>query len=226
MIKDLLSLIYPQVCVICPEDLYKEEKFICSECRYHLPRTGFHHVADNPVVKHFWGRIPVEAATAYFYFNKGLKAQELIHKVKYRGNTELGIYLGNMFGAELKDSPFSEKINLVIPVPLHERKLKKRGYNQSFLIAKGIAEAFGIEYSADYLIRSVATSTQTRKSRFKRWENVENKFDVTNEEAMKDKHILLVDDVVTTGSTLEACAKAILNVPGTKISIAALASTQ
>lgn len=226
MIKDILSLIYPQVCVICPEDLYEGEKFICSECRYHLPRTGFHHVADNPVAKHFWGRLPVEGATAYFYFNKGLKVQELVHKVKYRGKTELGVYLGNMFGAELKTSSFSKKINLVIPVPLHEQKQKKRGFNQSFLIAKGIAEALNIDYSADYLIRSVATATQTRKSRFKRWENVENKFEVKNADAMKDKHILLVDDVVTTGSTLEACARAILNVQGTKVSVAALASTQ
>lgn len=226
MIKDILSLIYPQVCVICPEDLYEGEKFICSECRYHLPRTGFHNIADNPVAKHFWGRIPVEAATAYFYFNKGLKVQELIHKIKYRGKTELGIYLGQMFGAELKTSSFAEKINFVIPVPLHEQKQRQRGYNQSYLIAKGIAEALGVDYSADYLVRSKATDTQTRKSRFKRWQNVDNKFEVTDTEAIKGKNVLLVDDVVTTGSTLEACGRAILSMPDTKLSIAALASTQ
>ncbi len=226
MIKDLISLIYPQVCVICPEDLYEGEKFICSECRYHLPRTGFHNLSDNPVAKNFWGRIPVEAATSFFFFNKGLKVQELIHQVKYRGNKELGIYLGNMFGAELKTSPFSEKIDIVIPVPLHEQKQKRRGFNQSFFIAKGIAEALSANCSEEMVKRSVATDTQTKKSRLKRWENVEDKFEIVNEEVMKDKHILLVDDVVTTGATLEACARAILNVTGTKVSIAALACTQ
>lgn len=226
MIKDLISLIYPQACVICPGDLADGEQFICSECRYHLPKTGFHHLADNPVAKHFWGRVPVEAATAYFYFNKGLKVQELVHHVKYRGKKDLGIFLGNMFGAELKASPFAEKINIVIPVPLHEKKLKRRGFNQSYVIARGIAEALGAHCAPATVKRAIATDTQTRKSRIKRWENVEDKFEVTDAEAIKDKHILLVDDVVTTGSTLEACAQAILKVPGTHVSIAALACTQ
>ncbi|MGI8892227.1 MAG: ComF family protein [Bacteroidia bacterium] len=226
MLKDLLSLIYPQVCVICPEDLYQGEKFICSKCRYQLPRTGFHQLSDNPVAKHFWGRIPVEGATSYFYFNKGLKVQELIHQVKYRGKKELGVYLGDMFGSELKLSPFAQKIDLVIPVPLHEQKQKKRGFNQSYYIAKGIADALSAKCVPDLIRRSVATDTQTRKSRIKRWENVEDKFVATHSDQLQNKHVLLVDDVVTTGSTLEACARAILEVQGTKVSIATLACTE
>jgi ComF family protein len=226
MLKDLISLIYPQACVICPGDLYHGEQFICSECRFHLPRTGYHHLADNPIAKNFWGRIPVESATAYFYFNKGLKVQQLVHQVKYRGKKELGVFLGNMFGAELKSSSFAEEVNLVIPVPLHEQKQKRRGYNQSYFIARGIAEAIAADCLPEIIKRTEATDTQTKKSRIKRWENVEDKFAITDTGLLQDKHVLLVDDVVTTGSTLEACAQEILKVPGTKISIAALACTQ
>ena len=226
MLKDLISLIYPQVCVTCSEDLYTGEKFICSECRYNLPRTQYHLFLNNPVAKNFWGRTPIEAATAYYFFNKGLKVQDLIHQVKYRGKKELGIYLGNMFGAELKSSPFFEKINLVIPVPLHKDKLHKRGYNQSHLIAEGIAEALSAQCIPDAVTRKLATETQTRKTRFKRWENVEEKFEVLNWQQLENNRILLVDDVITTGSTLEACARAILQIPGTKVSVAALACTQ
>ena len=226
MIKDLLSLIYPQVCVTCPEDLYEGEQFICSGCRYHLPRTGYHHLADNPVARHFWGRIPVNAATSCFYFNKGLKVQELIHQVKYRGKKDLGVYLGNMFGSEIKGSPFTEKADIILPVPLHEQKQKKRGFNQSFLIAQGMAEALSINFSDQYLKRKNATETQTRKSRMKRWDNVSDKFEVNNSAELEGKKIILVDDVVTTGATLEACAQTLVHIPGVSVNIAVLACTQ
>jgi ComF family protein len=225
MINDFLAMIFPKVCYACGKSLFKKEECICLYCLYHLPKTNFHLHHDNPVIKLFWGRVNIFSAAALFSFSKGGKVQHLIHQLKYKGKKEIGISLGKFYGNELKQSPLFAPAEVVVPVPLHPKKLKKRGYNQSEMFAQGIAEAMKINIPKEALIRTRASETQTKKSRFARWKNVEEIFSVTVPDALKGKHVLLVDDVVTTGSTLEACAEKILRVPGTKVSIATLAST-
>jgi ComF family protein len=221
-INDFFGLFFPELCVACNTHLLNQEKLLCTKCQYNIPRTNFHTDPGNPVAQLFWGRAKIEHASAYFYFNKGTIYQEMMHHFKYHGKKEIGFVLGKDFGLQLKDSPFNE-IDIVVPVPLHPKKFKKRGYNQSDLIANGLA--FSLEKPVDTynLYRTVATSTQTRKSRFARWQNVENIFSIKDTTLFEGKHILLVDDVVTTGSTFEACANAILEIKGTKVSIVALA---
>jgi ComF family protein len=170
----------------------------------------------------FWGRAPVVYGTAGYFFQKKGHFQHMIHAMKYRGVKELGKELGKLMGYEMADSVFSET-ELIVPVPLHPEKLQKRGYNQSEWIAWGIGEALHKPVHNGILIRVIANETQTRKSRFDRWINVENVFRIRKPEAIQGKHVLLVDDVVTTGATLEACAHVILRIPGTKVSVATLA---
>lgn len=221
-INDFFNLFFPDLCVACNSHLVNQENLICTKCLYNLPKTMFHVDENNPVAKLFWGRTKVEFATAFFHFNKGSKYQGMMHKFKYHNCKEIGFVLGKYFGTSIKDSNFN-KIDIIIPVPLHKSKLKKRGYNQSEWIAKGMSESLSKPIDSNTLIRKIATETQTRKSRFERWKNVDNIFGIQNADHIKGKHILLVDDVVTTGSTLEACANAILEIENTKVSIATLA---
>jgi ComF family protein len=221
-IADFFGLFFPELCVVCNRHLIVQEKLICTKCLYELPKTNFHNELENPVAELFWGRAKIEFATAYFYFNKGSQYQGMMHQFKYHGKKEIGFVLGKTFGLQLKESPFKD-IDIIIPVPLHPKKQKKRGYNQSDWIAMGLAHSLTKVADIENLIRSVATTTQTRKSRFERWQNVENIFILKDPSKIEGKHILLVDDVVTTGSTLEACANVILEIKNTKVSIAALA---
>ncbi len=221
-LKDFFDLIFPDLCVACNNHLVTQERLICTSCLYNLPKTNFHKDLENPVSQLFWGRAKVEYATAYYFFNKGSQYQHMMHKFKYRGYKEIGYVLGRTFGEQIKNSVFKE-VDVVIPVPLHKSKYKKRGYNQSQLIAEGLSESLQKKLDTENLTRAIATSTQTRKSRFERWKNVEKIFKVKNPGDIEGKHVLLVDDVVTTGSTLEACANVILEIPETKVSIATLA---
>ena len=221
-IKDFFGLFFPELCVVCDTHLISQEKLICIKCLYSLPKTNFHNQKENPVAQLFWGRTKIEYATAFFFFNKGSIYQDMMHKFKYNGNKEIGYILGKSFGIQIKESIFSE-IDIIVPVPLHPKKQKKRGYNQSDWIAKGLAESMQKDIDTTNLIRSVATETQTRKSRFERWQNVESIFKIKNPALFEGKHILIVDDVVTTGSTLDACANILLELKNVKVSIAALA---
>ena len=221
-LNDFFNLIYPNLCVVCNNHLVSQEKLVCTSCLYNMPKTNFHLDIENPVSQLFWGRTKIEFATAFFFYSKGSSYQHMMHQFKYHGCKEIGYVLGQYFGSQLRESVFRET-ELVVPVPLHQSKLKKRGYNQSEYIARGIARALEKEVDVKTLIRAVATSTQTRKSRFERWKNVERIFVVSNPDLFAGRHILLVDDVVTTGSTLEACANAILEIHGTRVSIATLA---
>ncbi len=223
-IKDFFDLIYPRTCSCCNRTLGNQENEICTICAYELPRTNFHKSDDNPVAQCFWGRVSVHKATAYFLFNKGSKYQQLLHKLKYHHRPQIGIELGKMFGCELvKDKVFADNIDYIIPVPLHKKKLKKRGYNQSEVIAKGLAEFIHAEVNTTLLQRIYFTETQTKKNRHDRWQNVKNVFECKPIEKA-NAHILIVDDVITTGATLEACANAILQTnPNVTISIVALA---
>lgn len=222
-LDDLLWLVYPELCVSCDKPLNAGEKCLCTSCRFHLPKTNFHLEEVNPIIKHFWGKVKVEAAAAYFLFTKGEKVQHLIHQLKYRKRKDIGVFLGELYGYDLKKSAVFSTVDVIIPVPLHPKKLRKRGYNQSECFAEGLSQSLKVPYDVKSLKRKKETQTQTRKHRFERFENVNNVFSVTKPELLKGKHILLVDDVITTGSTLVACAEALLDVPGTKVSIAAIA---
>jgi len=219
---DFLWMMYPSLCAACGRPLFHGEDCICTPCRFHLPRTGFHLIDENPVVKHFWGKANVKGATAYYYFSKGERVQQLIHHLKYKGRKDVGIFIGFLMGNELQNSVFNS-IDVVVPVPLHASKLKKRGYNQSDCFAEGLANGLKKELSVSMLERVEATETQTRKHRFERFRNVDNIFRVADEQSANGRKILLVDDVITTGSTLISCAEALLKVPGTTVYIAAIA---
>jgi ComF family protein len=221
---DFLNLFYPNLCAACGEKLLTQEKVICTKCLVDLPRTNFHYEHDNPVSQLFWGRVNIQNATALFRFQKGSRFQGLLHLLKYKGRQDVGEELGRQLGFELKKSELFNAVNVVIPVPLHPKREKKRGYNQAECIAKGIAESMGIEMQARNMSRNVETQTQTKKSRIERWKNVDSIFEIKHPEKLNNKHILLVDDVVTTGATLEACAQELLKTQGTTVNIAALAT--
>ena len=216
------GLFWPNVCACCSTGLIRGEQYICSHCMYELPATNFHKEQDNPVAQVFWGRATVEHATAGYFFRKGNNVQKLVHQVKYRGQKEMGTVLGREMGKTLRESIFNE-VDLVAPVPLHPQKLRKRGYNQSEFIALGVAEMMKKQIDAQTLERRFFTATQTRKKRYDRWENVDSGFGLTHPEIFAGRHILLIDDVITTGATLEACIHAVLSAPGTKASVASLA---
>lgn len=220
----LTELLFPRLCVVCGDKLIEQEQSICLHCLHHLPRTNFHLEPENRVAQLFYGRVQIEFATSFFYFSKGSSYQTLLHNLKYKGMKEIGEEIGKHFGIDLLQSPEFSSVDIICPVPLHPQKEKKRGYNQSWWIASGIARQMQKELSDDNLKRVTATETQTRKSRFERWQNVEGIFELTNPEAFSGKHILLVDDVVTTGSTLEACAQTIISQSNAKVSIATLAT--
>lgn len=188
-----------------------------------MPLTRFWKQPDNPVAKIFWGRVPIENACAYFFFAKGSKYRPLLHKLKYQGASEIGVTLGKHFGLALKNSPPYSDIDYIVPVPLHRKKLRTRGYNQAQVIAEGICQAMDAKLSTNHLLRAEFTETQTRKTREERVQNVANAFRVLKADEFAGKHIMLVDDVVTTGATLEACALKILQSVSCRVSIGAIA---
>lgn len=223
---DLVNLFFPHTCQACGNALFRQEEVICLKCLIRLPMTNFHLHEENPVSRMFWGRIPVHAAASFLFFNKGGKVQQLIHQLKYKGKTEVGLYLGKIYGESLLKSHLFADVDLIIPVPLHPRKLHQRGFNQSEVIGRGLSNSMHIPCNTDQLIRRVQTATQTRKSRYERWENVKSSFQLMQAEVMEGKHVLLVDDVITTGATLEACAQVFAQIPNIKLSVVSLAYAQ
>jgi ComF family protein len=220
--EDFFSLFFPQLCAGCGKSLFKNETAICTDCIYHLPYTNFHLDTTNPVSQQLWGRLTFQAAFAYLYFQRGLRVQNLIHQLKYNHRPEVAFKLGEMYGLQIKDSDAVRDLDLIIPVPLHPAKQKKRGYNQSEAFANGLSHSLQIPVNLD-LKRSVSTDTQTRKSRFVRYENMKDVFRLKSHSDLVNKHVLLVDDVITTGATVEACGVELLNVNGLKMSIATIA---
>lgn len=222
-LDDLLELLYPSLCITCSERLNSQETYLCMKCWMDLPVSRFHIEPDNKVAQLFWGRVKIEHATSYFQYRKGSRYQNLIHFIKYKGLKELGLETGKRFGDVLAESSTFSNISLLVPVPLHKKKQKRRGFNQSEWIAMGIASVLQKPIVPDNLFRQIFTPTQTRKNRFERWQNVDGIFGVKNPEEFEGKHILLIDDVVTTGSTLEACAWELLKIKDVKVSVATLA---
>jgi ComF family protein len=223
--EDFIGLFYPELCITCGRKLVTQEKYICLHCLNDLPKTKFQFDPENKVAQLFWGRVRLESASSWLFFRKGSRYQKLVHYLKYKGLKEIGETMGVLFGSELKESPFG-MVDIIVPVPLHPQKLKQRGYNQSEWIAQGIAFSMGKPVSVSNLSREIYTSTQTRKNRFERWQNVEGIFTVTHPAEFQGKHILVVDDVITTGSTLEAAAVTLLNAGAGKVSIATLACAE
>lgn len=223
MLNDFISLIFPHVCVSCGKSLFKNESSICTHCSYHLPKTNYHTDNANPVAKIFWGRTTIFSASSCYSFGKGGNVQHLVHQLKYRGRKEIGTDIGKFYGHDLRKSALFNTVETIIPVPLHPKKQKKRGYNQSEYFAAGLAESMHAATDFKTLYRAEASETQTKKSRFSRWKNVETVFSLKDFKALEGRHILLVDDVITTGATLEACAQTLLKIPGLKVSIATIA---
>ena len=189
-----------------------------------LPRSLYYQDMENPIAKLFWGKIKLEIALSAFTFIKKGKVQRLMHELKYQGNTKVGELMGIELGKEIDKAKITDKVDVVIPVPLHKKKLKQRGYNQSQFIAIGVAKVLECEMDTDLLKRMEHSESQTRKSKYERWENVGEAFTLTDANQYIGKHILLVDDVVTTGATLEACCKKLEEIEGVKLSVGTLAS--
>ncbi len=220
---DFISLLFPRLCYGCGDHLLRNENLICTECFVKIPRTDFHSDEDNLVAQLFWGRCHLEKAAAFSFYTKGSRIKNLIHNLKYKGIKEIGHELGRIYGLSLKSTGFTDGIDLIIPVPLHRAKQRLRGFNQSEMISSGIAQAAGLEVDTISLLRITGSATQTKRSRYDRWTNVEGIFRVTDPSGIEGKHILLVDDVITTGSTIESCANELLKVEGVKVSVVALA---
>lgn len=219
----LLHLFFPKTCIICARPLLQTERTVCYRCISQLEPSRHTDFSDNEVTHIFEGNIPISFATAGFRYHKGGILQQLIFQLKYHYHEEIGVILGREMGYNLENTPF-QTVDLLIPVPLHLKKQRRRGYNQSEKIARGLAEALGKEVRTDVLMRSVHTDSQTSKSRMERFANMQQVFVLKNKENIQGKHILLVDDVVTTGSTLIGCAETLLQeAKDIKISIACLA---
>ena len=225
-IDDLKELLFPRYCKVCGRRLMQSEQHLCLGCLLELPRTHYEQKPDNLLMQHFMEWPEVVRATAYFYYHKEGKYSSLIHHLKYYDHPETGTFLGRLAAKELAASGFFEGIDLIVPVPLSKKKCRKRGYNQCDYIAQGISEATGIATNNRCIRRVIDTDTQTRKSSSERWKNTEGIFRVTDDTVLKDKHILLVDDVATTGATLHACISAILTVPSVRVSVFALTKTE
>ena len=225
MFHDFINLLYPKLCFACESTLGSNENILCTSCLHALPIADHHLEKDNPVEKIFYGRIPVENATSLLLFEKKGMVQKLIHNLKYRGHEEIGPFLGAWLGSELKELPQWQEITTVIPVPLHRKKLKVRGFNQVAGFGTELAKALDVPYRDDILLKISATQTQTIKKRLARWGTIDETFVLENAEVLENGHVLLVDDLVTTGATLEACAQKLLKIPNLKISIATMAVT-
>lgn len=220
-LKDFLYLIYPEICPVCGKSLFRGEKVICMQCYRHLPRTRFYKDYENPAAKVFWGKAPLNFVYAAFYYNKGNAVQQLIHALKYKGFKNVGIFLGEEMGNEILNISAMHDLDYIIPVPLHPKKKKKRGFNQSEIIAWAISEKVNVPVNNAVIYRNLHTSTQTKKSKYDRWQNVERIFSISKKAAIDGRHLLLVDDVITTGSTMEACIQTLLKNNDVKISVAA-----
>jgi len=223
MLKSIVNLFFPKVCYACHNLLNDNEDTICLDCRHDLPITNFHFDNNDSVAKVLYGRAKIENGTALFRFEKKGNVQRLIHNLKYKDHEHIGFVLGNWLGGELKTLDSYKNIDAVIPVPLHKNKLKKRGYNQVAMFGQQIAEALNVDYLNDVLVKITNTKSQTTKGRFTRWTNSDELFTIKNMEAIDNKQILLVDDIITTGATLEACISVLNQAKNVKISIATMA---
>ncbi len=224
-LKDFSHLLYPHNCEGCGTDVLHDDAILCTKCLFELPETNFCNTSDNPVEKIFYGRLNIVSAAAVYYFTKDSLLQHLMIELKYRNNKEVGFYLGKQLGYQLQESQRFTDVDVIVPLPLNPKKEKKRGYNQAMIICEGIASIWRKPVLKNVVIRTLFTETQTQQDRVHRWQNMQNVFAITDTKILEGKHVLLVDDVITTGATLEACGAPILKIPGAKLSIATVAWT-
>ncbi len=225
MFQSFIDLIFPRICAGCQQPLPLNETQICVDCRFELPFTNSHIYEDDKLNKRFMGKVKLEYSLAYLKFVKGGKVQRMMHELKYKGNIEVGEILGRMYGSDLKENGFSDKFDLILPVPLHTNRLIIRGYNQSDSLAKGLSESLQVAWRNDVLKRGIETKTQITKTRLERYENMKDVFFVDKPEGLSSKRIVVIDDTLTTGATLESCVLALNDVGVEKVSIIAFAAT-
>lgn len=221
-ISDFIRLLFPPCCIVCEQGLSVNEKFICVHCLIDIPKTNYHLVRDNKLEKLFWGKIPVERVSSYFNYVKGSGFEKILYELKYYGQKEVGLFMGRCMTMDMLSSDFFDGIDLIIPLPLHAKRQKKRGYNQSEWLAKGVSEVTGIPIDVVSVKRIAENSTQTHKNSWDRWDSVQGIFSIASNHNLQGKHVLLIDDVLTTGATILACASELAKAEGIKISILTL----
>lgn len=225
MLRAFLHLVFPHNCCCCGLDLPDDNEGICSGCMYLLPQTGYHLQAGNPVEQIFWGRVPLQHAAATCFFTKRSRVQQLLHAIKYHHRSDAGWQLGQWMGHQLLSAPWISEMDGILPMPLHERRQRERGYNQAALLSSGMSQVLGIPTYPDAIARKAETASQTRQQRSERWENMQQVFEVRDAAVLEGKHLLLVDDVVTTGATLEAMCLQLLQVSQVRLSVYCFAYT-
>lgn len=225
-LKDIFNLFYPDICISCSKSLLKNEKILCAFCCHDLPLININNCYENRVETTFFGRLPIKKTISFLEYKKESIAQKLIHELKYKGNEEVGVFLGNWFGNQLQETKIFNDVDYIIPVPLHKKKEKTRGYNQLTKFGKCLSEKLNISYNDDTLFRISSTKTQTLKQRFERFTNTNTTFSLIDRSIFENKHVLLIDDVITTGATLEACCNELLKTKNITISIATMAYTE
>ncbi len=221
---EILHLVYPEQCICCEMELSSSEKHVCTICKNELHYTDYEKYSDDSTLdKLFWGRVQVEAIFSLLYYKKNTQSREILHRLKYNNRPDLAMYMGELIGERIQKAPPFDKADFLIPIPIHEKKRYIRGYNQSEEIAKGVHTKTGIPINSTFLIRSVHTESQTKKGKFERWENVQGSFALSGELPESVKHIIIVDDVITTGSTLETIIRLIKEQYKVEVSVISIA---
>lgn len=225
LVNSVAHLFFPHHCAACGSDVIHPQASICGRCLHDLPYTGFENKRDNPVERMFYGRIPFRFASSLCYFTKQSIVQQLLHEFKYRNNRDAGVHAGKLMGTALMQSHWSTFSTAIVPLPLYYSREKRRGYNQANLLAEGISSVMKIPVIGNLVKRVEATATQTKMSRSSRWENISGRFALNDSVALNATTLLLVDDVITTGATIEACARALCSLPGVELAVASFAYT-
>ncbi len=226
MLRDLVYLFFPKYCAACDSTLYKNERILCTSCRHELPLGNFHNVNAKKIEKVFYGRINIENATSLFMFQKDGLVQNLIHNLKYRGREEIGQELGIWLSKKINQNPDYQIVDAIVPVPLHPKRMRERGYNQVEKFGIEIAKNLNANYVDSVLKKISYNNKQSKRGKLNRWKNTAETFGIQNESLLENKHVLLVDDIITTGATIEACVLVLQSIPGIKISIASMAITE
>lgn len=222
-IKDFLHVLLPDSCLACDTVLFAQESIICTECLYHLPLTDFHRDVNNETARQLWGKLDFEVAMSMLYLSKNSRVERLLHRLKYGNRPQVGRFLGRMYGKTISTIVENQRFDMLVAIPIHRKKRKQRGYNQAFQFGRGLSDSLDIPVYEDVLVRKIYSTSQTKKNRSERYENVEGVFVINPQySGLEDKHIALVDDILTTGATLSEAGR-ILKMAGAKVSVLTIA---